>query len=168
MNEAKTHTSRDDETTVENFEKGHGARGIPDDHLPTARLPPLARPPASTGASSQAQLAQPSGPLPQSPKTSWWRALIASTMPEADRSSLATHPHATDRAAALVCGATALFLFLIALMIGLREAPAQPSVAASVAVAIVIARVLLALAVMAIGAMFLRMAERFFTGRARD
>ena len=89
-------------------------------------------------------------------------------MPPPYLSSLATDPHAMDRAAALVCGATALLLFLIALVIGLREAPAQPSIAASVAVTIVIARVLLALAVMAIGAMFLRMAERFFTGRARD
>jgi hypothetical protein len=168
MNEAKTHTDREDETTVGNLGKGHGARGIADDQLATTRLPPLARPPASMSASPQAQLAQPLGQLPQPPKTSWWRALIASTMPPADRSSRAADPQAMDRAAAFVCGATALFLFLIALIIGLREAPAQPSVAASVAATIVIARVLLALAVMAIGAMFLRMAERFFTGRARD
>ncbi|HEV3192298.1 MAG TPA: hypothetical protein VGY54_17420 [Polyangiaceae bacterium] len=162
------HTEREDEITVENLEKGHGARGIPDDHLATTRMPPLARPHASMSASSQAQLAQPSGQLPPTPKTSWWRALIASTMPPPGRSSLATDPRAVDRAVALVCGATGLFLFLIALIIGLREAPSQPSVAASVAVAVVIARVLLALAVLAIGAMFLRMAERFFTGRSRD
>ena len=97
------------------------------------------------------------------------RSLIASTLLPPDRSP--TDQRFVDRAVALLCGAAGLVLLLVALLIGLRDAPSQSLVPASVAAAVVIARALLALAVLAVAAMLLRMAERFFIGRdggARD
>jgi hypothetical protein len=168
MNEAETQRDREDESTVENLDAARGSRGIPDDHLPTTRLPPLPRSaPISPG--SQGQFSQPLGLASPQPKSSWWRALIASTLPPPDRSAVAVDARVVDRAVALFCIAMALVLVLVALAIGLREAPAQPSIPAGVVAALVIARALLALAFLALGAMLLRMAERFFVGgRGRD
>jgi hypothetical protein len=163
MNEAETQRDREDESTVENLDAARGSRGIPDDHLPTTRLPPLPRSaPISPG--SQGPFSQPLGQAPQQPKSNWWRALIASTLPPPDGSAVAVDSRVVDRAVALFCAATALVLVLFALVIGLREAPAQPSISAGVAAVVVTARALLALALLALGALLLRMAERFFAG----
>jgi len=160
---------RDDERTVENIEAAHAPRGIPDDHLATTRMPPLPRS-LPIGATSHAGPSQPLATAqPQPPKGNWWRSLIASTLPPPARSP--TDQRFVDRAVAFLCSAVALVLLLVALLIGLRDAPSQSLVPASVAAAVVIARALLAVAVLAVAAMFLRMAERFFTGRdggARD
>src|SRR5260370_36888053 len=87
MSEAETHGDREDESTVENLDPVHGSRGIPDDHLATTRLPPLPRsPPISPG--SQGQFSHPLGQASPQPKGSWWRALIASTLPPPNRSAL--------------------------------------------------------------------------------
>ena len=168
MNEAKTHVNRDDQsTTVENFDAERAPRAVPDDHLATTRLPPLPRA-APINAGSHAS-PQPLAPAPQPPKGNWWRALIASTLPPPDRFPAAVDPRFVDRALALLCGATGLFLVLVAMIIGLREAPAQSLVPAGVAAVVVIARALFALAVLAFAAMLLRMAERFLAaGRQRD
>jgi hypothetical protein len=97
-------------------------------------------------------------------RTSWWKALLVSTRPPAD---VASAPAPLDgrgaqepiAAASAVLG---LVLMIVALVVGLREAPAGFLVAPVVSAAVVIARASVAVALLVIGLTCLRAAERIY------
>jgi hypothetical protein len=102
----------------------------------------------------------PSEPPPPLPRTSWWRSLIASTVAPGP----GTEEESADRRIGKTCLGMAFGFALLALLVGLRGAPAEPS---AVAVAIVTSRTVVALGLIAFGYGALRVGERFFTPRSK-
>lgn len=101
----------------------------------------------------------PSEPPAPLPRTSWWRSLIAATA--------APGPGTEDSAdwrIGKTCLGMAFGFALLALLVGLRAAPAEPP---AVAVAIVTSRTIIALGLIAFGYAALRVGERFITPRSK-
>lgn len=132
----------------------------PEDHLATTRLPALAPPPRPSRRTSQ----PPMPPLAE-PKTSWWRALLASTLGPPSPGITAGDARTVDLRISAICAGAALVLFLVALGVGLAGAPSQTP---AIAVAVVAARSVLALGLLGVAFSLLRMAERFFTRRSEE
>ena len=103
----------------------------------------------------------PSEPPASLPRTSWWRSLIASTVAPGPESS---EEENADRRIGKTCLGMAFGFALLALLVGLRAAPAEPP---PVAVAIVTSRTLIALGLIAFGYAALRVGERFLAPRAK-
>jgi hypothetical protein len=122
---------------------------------------------ASTGVLPPAASPAPSVELPRAapaPQSGWWRALLASTRPPAGPSP-AVAPLDDRTARERIAAASAslgLAIMLLALVVGLREAPgfllATPAVAASV----VLARAAVSIAMFFVGFSCLRAAERMY------
>jgi hypothetical protein len=92
------------------------------------------------------------------PRTSWWRSLIAATMaPPAHEDENA------DRRVGKAFVGLALGFALVALLVGLRSAPADSP---AVAVAMVTSRTVVALGLLAFGYALLRMGERLLAPRS--
>jgi hypothetical protein len=151
--------------------------------LPSAGEPPLPSfpppsesAPAAAFAAQAAYVAPPSPaqppralePAPRPPKPSWLRALLASTV-----SAPGTGEGRVDRGVISPHAAGALFASLglvfagVALVTGLRGAPADATMAPAVAAALVLARALVALGAGALSFAMLRQAERLLV-RAPD
>ena len=156
------------------------SRSVEEDRLATSRLqahvpPPVPSrrpqpsqsvvvPPARqsypTGNASPGGMLYPSEPPAALPRTSWWRALIASTLAPA-----ALDDSSTEKRMGAACIGFALVFCLTALLVGLRAAPSDAGAWASgVAVAVVLARGALALGLLAFGYALLRMGERLLVG----
>jgi hypothetical protein len=128
--------------------------------VPQALVVPPPRSSSPTGAIPQGGL-YPSEPPAALPRTSWWRSLIASTL-----APTAPEGEASAQLTGRICLGFALFFSLTALFAGLRGAPLDAS-APSVAVAVVVARVVLALGLLAFAHTLVRMGERFLRTGAR-
>ncbi len=125
---------------------------------PQAAVPPP-RPSYPTGAGAPRTMLYPSEPPAALPRTSWWRALIASTLaPAAPEEAIA------ERRVGAACIGFAVVFSLTALLVGLRGAPPDAP-APGIAVAVVLARGALALGLLAFGYALLRMGERLLTSR---
>jgi hypothetical protein len=96
--------------------------------------------------------------------SSWWRALLASTRPPADPSAEAGS--IDDRAAreriAAASASLGFVIMLLALVVGLREAPIYLLATPVVAASLVLARAGMAIAMFVVGWMCLRAAERMY------
>jgi hypothetical protein len=156
-----------------------------DDHLATVRvasLPPKPRPPPAKRISFPPPLpsAPPSiaangevaaaglqrgdlRPSPQ-PRPSWLHSLLASTLPPpgAAHTALATE-RLNQRRLGATCVAVALILCIAALVVGFSGPPADSSLSQSVLAAVVVARALMGLGMLGVGAVLLRIGERWFT-----
>jgi hypothetical protein len=166
----------DDDSSRDIPQHGHGEA---DDHLATSRLQAHLVPPAPgsrpqgppqvlvppprqsypTGSASPGGMLYPSEAPKALPRTSWWRALIASSLAPS-----ASEDMAGRRMGTFSIG-TALVFALTALVIGLRGSPEAPS--SGVAVALVVARGALALGLLAFSYALLRMGERLLSGSDR-
>jgi hypothetical protein len=153
----------------------HSGHGEAEDRLATSRLQAHVLPPAPggrpqvspqvlvppprqsypTGAASPGGMLYPSEPPKALPRTSWWRALIASTL-----SPPAAEEQAGRRMGTFTIG-TALVFALTSLVVGLRGSPEAPS--ASIAIALVVARGALALGLLAFSFALLRVGERLLS-----
>jgi hypothetical protein len=138
-----------------------GLPSVPRPHAPSSPqvLVPPPRQSYPTSASPAAGPLYPSEAPRALPRTSWWRALIASTM-----SPTSTEEAAGRRIGMFTIG-SALVFALTALVVGLRGSPDAPSPA--IAVAIVVARGALALGLLAFSFGLLRAGERLLAGADR-
>jgi hypothetical protein len=175
---------------------GH-ADSLVDDHLVTTRLPPLPRPPlparvasappplhspvfapapgAAPGAGAILPPGTHPGPLPQGgpsaaatadSRSSWWRALLQSTRAAATQDVSPPSSVVQVRVAAS-SAALAVVTIPIAMVIGLRDAPSDILVPQTVSAAVVIARALVAVGLIAFSVALLQIAERLFaTGKS--
>lgn len=146
-----------------------------EEHLATTRmaaigpLPPVRSPSRSSGPVGDRDSAEPA-PIETrslaSPRTSWWRALLASTLPPPAPAAPTALAPIDDRVArqgiAAAAAALGLIVILVALVVGLRGASAALLVSPNVAVALILARAFLAMALMGLGLAFLRAAERVY------
>jgi hypothetical protein len=98
-------------------------------------------------------------PAAAMPRTSWWRSLIASTLTPPSREE-----ESADRRMGKTCVGLSLGFAFAALLVGLRSAPSE---APAVAVAVVTARTVVSLALLAFGYGLLRAGERFLTRSSR-
>jgi hypothetical protein len=138
---------------------------LPEDHLATTRLPPISPPPMRGPGGSQ----PPPSMLPQrQPRTSWWQALLTATFPPTPAPSAPTDERVVSRRIGLACGALSLVLLVIALGVGFRGVPSPFSSSPTVVAALVLARALMALGVLAFGYALLGIGERFFNAGRRD
>lgn len=155
-----------------------------EDRLATSRLqahvppPPPSRRPAPPGGvvvppprqsypmgtASPGGMLYPSEPPAAMPRTSWWRSLIAATLAPAANAA-APEDHAERRTVLVgqICVGSAVGMAFVALIVGLRGAPAEAS--AAVAVAVVAARAVLALGLLAFAYALLSMGARMLAGR---
>lgn len=155
-----------------------------DDHLATVRvasLPPMPRPPqakrvsfppplpsaappmASNGAVA-APSVQPGDLRPSSQlRPSWLHSLLASTLPPpgSAQAPLAVE-HLNWRRLGATCVAVGLILCIAALLVGFSGPPADSSLSQSVLAAVVVARALMGLGMLGVGAVLLRIGERWF------
>jgi|HubBroStandDraft_1064217.scaffolds.fasta_scaffold221117_2 hypothetical protein len=100
-------------------------------------------------------------PPPALPRTSWWRALISSTLAP----PLPLDDRTLTRRVGVTCVAVAVVLIFVSLAIGLRGDPSASSPMLSFA--IVIARAVVALGILALCHSLLRMGERILTHSSR-
>ena len=146
-----------------------------DDRLMTTRLPPMTpppmRPPSVPPAGELSSTFPPSSGLyrgdtsvPAQPRSSWWRALLTATFPPPSMAPAPPDERVLSRRIGATCAGMAVGFVILALALGLRGA--EPAFSPAVAAALVIARALVALGFLAFGYALLRMAERFFLGRA--
>ncbi len=157
-----------------------------DEHLATMRvasLPPMPRPPqakrisfppplpsappsiAANGAPVAAAGLQRNDLRPSSqPRPSWLHSLLASTLPPPgpEHAALAAE-HLNQRRLGATCIAGALILCIVALIVGFSGPPADSSLSQSVLAAVVVARALMGLGMLGVGAVLLRIGERWFT-----
>jgi hypothetical protein len=172
-----------DSTNPPDTNEAGDSDGLTDDHLVTTQMPTVARPPvrvgsalsAAAGASSSAppggaaSSAHPRDVVAAAGSTvktagegsSWWRALLQSTRPDAMPGALSGGSTMRLRIA-IANAALALILIAVALAIGLRDPPSDLRVPAIVSAAIVVARALVAVGLMACSTTLLRVAERLF------
>jgi hypothetical protein len=160
-----------------------------DDRLATIRvasLPPVPRPPPPP---SRAPRPAPSAPPPSGQtqngglsegagvarsdsssrptRTSWLQSLLASTLPSPG--SQASSAETVRRArVAWACAVLAVALIVSALFMGLSAPPAESAFASNVVAALVIARALMSLGMLATGLTLLRMSERWLTAGRRE
>ena len=148
-----------------------------DDHLATVRvasLPPVPRPPPSKRISVPP-------PLPSVPPstasngvaaagaargapTSWFRSLLASTLPPpAAMPGAMAAGRLNRRLLAGVCVVFALALVVSGLVVGLSAPSSDSGPSSSVLAAVVMARALMGVGMLGAGLVFLRMGERWFT-----
>jgi hypothetical protein len=102
-------------------------------------------------------------PSPQ-PRPSWLHSLLASTLPPpgAAHTALAAE-RLNQRRWGAACVAVALILCIAALVVGFSGPPADSSLSQSVLAAVVVARALMGLGMLGVGAVLLRIGERWFT-----
>ena len=155
-----------------------------DDHLATVRvasLPPMPRPPQAKRISfppplpsapppmvSNGAVAAPSvqrGDLRASSqlRPSWLHSLLASTLPPpgSAQAPLAAE-HLNRRRLGAICVAVALILCIAALLVGFSGPPSDSSLSQSVLAAVVVARALMGLGMLGVGAVLLLIGERWF------
>jgi hypothetical protein len=111
----------------------------------------------------------PASPMPavevprvHAPRSSWWRALLVSTRPMADGEAAPLDDRAARQLVAAASASLGLVVMLLALLIGLREAPFALLVSPVVAASVVIARAAVAVALLVVGMTCLRAAERLY------
>jgi hypothetical protein len=168
-------------------ESGNEVPAEEDDRLLTTRLPPIQPPPMRPPSVPPPASATPTIPpsMPPSfapsgtyrsdgqPTNSWWRALLATTLPPQAPSvvpELVPESTAEDRERLLrrrigaTCAGMAIGFVILALALGLRGA--EPAYSPAVAAAVVVSRSIVALGFLGFGYALLRMAERVLTGRS--
>jgi hypothetical protein len=123
-------------------------------HVPAMAVPPPGASHPPVGLATEGTLPYGTEPPPPLPRTSWWRALIASTLAP----SASGDDKTGTRRIAAACVAFAVLLVPASLVIGLRGEPSASSPMLSAT--IVITRSLLALGVLVFSHNLLRMAER--------
>ena len=159
-----------------------------DVHDPAAqsRLPPVPRPPHLPGR----PISHPPAPVPALPsvqiasdhrelrpaaapvRTSWWQALLATSVPPANgllQSNGALYPAAArvlERRIALASAIVGLVLLAFAIVAVLWVG--SPPAFGGIGPAVLIARALVSLGVLAVGVTCLRTAERFFVRSVDD
>lgn len=176
-------TSGNDSTNPPDTDQAGDSDGLTDDHLVTTQMPTVARPPVRVGSASSAAAGASSSAPPRAVASSalrrdvvaaagstgktagegssWWRALLQSTRPNAMPDSL-SDARTTRLRIAVTCVALALLWTAIALAIGLRDPPSDLLAPAIVTAAVVVARALIAVGLIAFSATLLRVAERLF------
>jgi len=132
-------------------------------HVPALAVPPPpgSSPQAPAGFTSDGALRYATEPPPALPRTSWWRALITSTLAP----PLPLDERTLNRRLGLACVLASPLLVGLALVIGLRGDPSTSS--PTLSFAIIIARALLALGMLAFSHSLLKMGERLFTPSSR-
>jgi hypothetical protein len=175
---------------------GH-PESLVEDHLVTTRLPPIPRPPPlarvasappplhpvppsaslaatappSTTYEGDPPQAGPSAASPADARSSWWRALLQSTRAAATQ-DVSRPSSAVQLRIAASSAALAVVTVPIAAIIGLRDAPSDILVPPTVSAAVVIARALVAVGLIAFSVALLQIAERLFAvgkgGAGRD
>jgi hypothetical protein len=174
----------DDEPSSQHEIDPHPSQAVKyeEDRLATTRLPaslppaPASRraaaavvvpPPGPSvppfGATAEPTMRYPSEPPVALPRTSWWRTLLDSTL--APPASIDVHT--LRRRVGVACGVLALAFVAIGLVVGLRAVPGQAVVSPGVAIAVVVARALVALGMLGLGYALMRMGERFFAEGTR-
>lgn len=176
-------TSGNDSTNQPDTNEAGDSDGLTDDHLVTAQMPTVGRPPVRVGSAPSAAAGASSPAPPRGAASSahqrdlvaaagstvkaagegssWWRALLLSTRPDAMQGALSDGSTMRLRIA-VASAALALIWIAIALAIGLRDPPSDLLVPASVSAAIVVARALIAVGLIAFSTTLLRVAERLF------
>jgi hypothetical protein len=175
---------------------GH-PESVVEEHLVTTRLPPIPRPPPQSRVASAppplhpvpspapaAAAAPPattyegappqagsSAVAPPDARSSWWRALLQSTRAAATQ-DVSSPSSAVQLRIAASSAALAVVTVPIAVIIGLRDAPSDLLVPPTVSAAVVIARALVAVGLIAFSVALLQIAERVFAtgqnGARRD
>jgi hypothetical protein len=131
-------------------------------------IPPSAVTHAPTGDTMPPPASVIIPPIAGVPRTSWWRALLASTLPPSaavDPTETALSPEAPRVMRARIAGALAvlgLASMLTALTLGFRGAPPALMGLPLLASAVVISRCLTGLGLLAVGVTLLRGAERIY------
>jgi len=176
MNDANMPNGGTDSSTEAEGGAAHELHAGPDEHLATARLPPLRRPlppprtpsqpPAGASSVQPTSGASPAPHAIRPPPSRWWRSLLESTFPPAvpEGPEPGAGRHRTgDAYLGAACAAIGLVLLLPALVLGVRQAPSQTLLPPVVAAAEIVARALVVLGLLVAGLAFLRTAERFFS-----
>jgi hypothetical protein len=138
----------------------------PSPSLPSiGALPPLPRPPSFPPASPALAPAFSAMQQPPAPRTSWWGALVASTVPPPGSAVARAAERDVHKRIGGACAGSGIALVLVGLIVGLHGVPADPTMAPVVMASTLVVRGLLALGVLAFAYGLLRMAERFYVGR---
>jgi hypothetical protein len=182
------HTNAGDDSTEQLETVGSGgAYGFAEDHLATTRLPPVPRPPpmsrpasappvfpsspSTPGSSPETGVLRPPPPevskgvlsalRPAHHRTSWWRALLQPTVP-VGALGISSPRGAVQLRLAASSLVVALIMVPVAVAVGLREPPSEWLISPAVSAAVVMARALVSLGLLAFSFVLLRIAERLF------